>query len=525
MSSVMIPQQPDVIKTKDVPQDPAFENLRIVRFQSDENARDNYLARRYQFQYEFAEYTVVRATLCRKGTANRPRIVVIVHPTMKMFTEIIKYNPADPAIMFQSNYEAQWMKEAHERTQSDFKGQKKANMIDFKNYILEGVTGDRTLYLPPVTGWQASHVFDKTVFVSLDELDPNALYGDLYLPKAPIMQADGQTQTAAVFEAAKSADAFKSGTLDTLTLTVEIELNMDETKAGQSFADRNGRGSKKNKNLVINLDTSSALSTLRVRAIKDTVFENRVNNGRNKGTTETATTNIVDLSTLEQMFLDVISNGRHKPERIKHYYIDDFLPYCREFIELLERHFAHEWLEDTPPNRDPFRKIFVHGWPFALKAIAKAYHQTRIAELGPLAEAIGTEGEDTDGKKTQREKFESQVKKKRDAFEKMPPISFEELDMRLGQIDWRRYRKHWITLTGYAVANGKKKTFKLKETGEDKVVAKAQNTASIISSVADKILSDRWVELTQTEDEPLDDQPLDNAPERKIEGQDAGPVM
>jgi hypothetical protein len=268
-----------------------------------------------------------------------------------------------------------------------------------------------------VTGWQSRKVFDKTVFVAFDESDPNAMYGQLYLPKAPVMQADGQTQTAAIFQASKSVDALEAGALDTMYVSLEIELGVNELEAGQSFADRNGRGSKKNKNLVISLDTSSALSVLRLQAIENTIFERRVGNGRNKQTTETATGYIVDLSTMEQMLLNVVSRGRHKPEHFKHHYVSQFLPYCHEFLKLLESSFAADWPEQTPDDRDPYR--------------------------------------------------------------------------------------HWIALTGYAQAKGQKKTFQLKGSGEEKVVAKAQNTPAIIQTVADKIQSASWVDLTAHEDEPL----------------------
>ena len=79
------------------------------------------------------------------------------------------------------------------------KGAKRTNETDFANYILEGVLGKRTVYLPPIIGWQSRKAFRDAVFVAYDEEDPNNLYGHLYLPRHPIMQADGQTPTAALF--------------------------------------------------------------------------------------------------------------------------------------------------------------------------------------------------------------------------------------------------------------------------------------------------------------------------------------
>lgn len=76
--------------------------------------------------------------------------------------------------------------------------------------------------------------------------------------------------------------------------------------------------------------------------------------------------------------------------------------------------------------------------------------------------------------------------------------------MRLEKIDWLRHRRHWIALTGFAVAKGQKKTFTLKDSGTEVVVAKAQNTPVYIENVCDKILSDSWEELCLEENEPLE---------------------
>jgi hypothetical protein len=327
------------------------------------------------------------------------------------------------------------------------------------------------------------------------------MYGLLYLPKLPVMQADGQTQTAALFGLHGLKDAIKKRVLEKFRITLEIELNVDERQAGQSFADRNGRGSKKNKNLVIGLNTSSALSDLRVKSVAGTVFEGRLAHGRSTSTTETATKYIVDLSTIEQMLMTVIADGKYKPESFKPFHVEHFVKYCREFIEFLDALFAKEWVEKTPPNQDPFRRIHVHGWPFALKAIAAAYHRSRIDEIGPLAAAMGAK---RDAGKTFLEAFSDELTLQRAGWQKKPTVPFDELKFRLEQIDWLRYRKHWIALTGPKVKDGKKRTFKLKSTGEEKVQGQAQNTQTVISSVRDKILSDTWNELAQQVDEPLD---------------------
>ncbi|MDM1328908.1 hypothetical protein [Acinetobacter indicus] len=172
------------------------------------------------------------------------RIVVTAHPNLGAFIELVKYDPSNPAPI---NYKAIGMQEMHKQTQSDFKGQKAANRLNFIEYLQEGERSERTLYLPTISGWQSSKFFDKTVFVSFDDHDPNVLYGQIFLPTAPIMQADGQTQTAALFRLADSKEGEDTNlnVHENLVVTLEIELNVNVEKAVQSFADRNGRGSKK----------------------------------------------------------------------------------------------------------------------------------------------------------------------------------------------------------------------------------------------------------------------------------------
>ena len=139
------------------------------------------------------------------------------------------------------------------------------------------------------------------------------------------MQSDGQTQTAALFGLAGNKEAVSKNALNSITISLEIELNLNEDKAGQSFADRNGRGSKKNANLVKSMDISAALSELRNKSIKETVFEGRLSDGRSGpgNISETSVINIVDLSTLEQMILiSLTGSTQFKPEQVKHYHND-----------------------------------------------------------------------------------------------------------------------------------------------------------------------------------------------------------
>ena len=337
----------NLINNESIAPDSDYEGLRIVRAQSDHKAYENFISNRYQFQHQAADYTVLKATLCLKGVVDarvdpsKRRVVAIVHPTLKTFADIVRYDPgAAPGEGLSDNYEKYQMSEAHHQTQSDFKGQKKVNRDLFKEYILEGIRGQRPLFLPVISGWQSITVFPKTIFVAFDEEDPTALYGQLYLPKSPIMQADGQTQTSALFAVNKTKDALDWDAGETLHVTLEIELNVPSHKAGQSFADRNGRGTKKNGNLVKGLDVAAALSSLRVQAVEGTVFDGRVADGRSTGATQTATQNIVDLSTMEQMLGNALTGGRYHSEQFKHHHITPFLPYAQEFLQMLNETFG-----------------------------------------------------------------------------------------------------------------------------------------------------------------------------------------
>jgi hypothetical protein len=497
----MIPKiAQQIITTNAVLQDPEYAGLRIVRAQSNQEMLSKWQANAFEFQQPGSGYTYVRATLSRKGfvdATGRVRLSVMTHPSLKLFTEMVKYDPSSPPA---DDYLAHDMQEMHEQTQSDFKGQKSTNKDDFKDYILEGVTGDRTLFLPTVSGWQSSKSFDSTVFVAFDEEDPNAMYGVIYLPKDPIMQADGQTQTAALFAVAHTKDAIAAGALDKLIVTLEVELNVDVSGAAQSFADRNGRGTKKNKNLVINFDTSSALSQLRVNSVAGTVFEHRIATGQGNRLGEKGTEYIVDLSTMEQMLLNVVSEGRIKPENFKHHHVKAFLPYAQDFIAMLDRVFSSQWPAVTPANMDPFRKIYVHGWPFALKAIALAFHRAKLDKLGPLSAAISNAKKDAG--KTLQETFDEAYASEISKGTKPSVITFSELESRLTKIDWLRYREHWVDITGFKRSpNGSPKRVRLISAGNmEKIVGQAQNTATVISAVAAKICSDSWQDLTKTID-------------------------
>lgn len=500
MTLPLIPQT-QLIPDDEITTDPGFAGLKIVRYQSDEDARNAYAGNRYEFQHEPARRNVIPGVvLSRSGASTGHRITAMMHLTLRQFTEFVRYDPSNPPL---EDFEALGMKDAHDQTQQDFKGAKKENLANYKQYMIEAIRGDRVAYLPTVTGWQSPATFAETIFVALDESNPAALYGVLYLPKKPIMQSDGQTQTAALFQAAASGVAIKSGALDSFGITMEVELNVGVQEAGQSFADRNGRGSKKNKNLVALLDNSSALAQLRYKAIQGTVFEGRLADGRTGGTSETATTNIVDLSTFDQMLLNVISRGTKKPEQIKHFHVEHLFPYCRQFIELLQETFASQWADPTPKNSEPYRRLYVHGWPFTLKALALAFHDCQRDKIAPLNQAIDkTKSEHITAAEAATAYVAAVEEAKDEAPE--PALDPDEFAERLRQIDWHRYRKHWIAITGYKIdgKTGEKKTREIKD-GNGGVIriveGTATNTPAAIGNVANKILSPAWKELASAE--------------------------
>jgi hypothetical protein len=493
-----IPAHDKLIPIGDLSEDPKFKGLRIVRYQSDSTARTAYSTQRFEFQHEPQKrHEITGATLALKGASSKYRLVATVHPTLHQFVDIVKYDPANPPT---EDYDAIGMKEAHDETQSDFRNAKAKNLDDYKHYNVEALRGERVAYLPTITGWQSSEVFADTVFVALDENNPLALYGILYLPKKPIMQSDGQTQTASLFGTAVMGIAIKTGALDTFGVTLEIELDVEKRAAAQSFADRNGRGSKKNKNLVSRYDTAAGIAQLRDDAITGTVFANRLADGRSTGTGETQTANVVDLSTMEQMLLAALSNGRFKPEHIKNYQVPTLVPHAVNFLELLDTQFATAWVQDPPNNTDPFRRLYSHGWPYCLKAIANAYYQSHADVLAPICDAIARSLKDEHESPAEAKKaFEERI----DAAQSdapTPKLTPDELRERLSKIDWHRYRKPWVDITGAKLdkKNGQPKRRELKN-GEIVVDSKAENTKANIEAVEVKLLSSSWVDLQSHE--------------------------
>jgi hypothetical protein len=496
--------RPQLIPDQQLPRDPVFMNLALLRYYNDPTVQDNWANNRYEFPLRQEKRHFINGViLSLKGAGGNYRLAATIHGTLGKLKEIIRYDPSAPP---GDDFEAIGMQQAHVNTQADFKNAKAANLDNFRDYLVEAMRGERTAFLPVISGWQSDKVFRDTIFVAFDEITPYTLYGNLYLPKSPIMQSDGQTQTAALFRASKTGIASKTKADDTFIATLEVELNCDEAKAGQSFADRNGRGSKKSNNLVSALDNSSALAQIRNAAIRGTVFEGRVSDGKSRGGKKRSPTeNVVDLSTLDQMLMGVICKQSKKPEQIKGIHVAELTPWCREFIQLLSTTFGPYWTHPTPSGEDSYKKLYVHGWPYALKALAEAYHDVRIDKLGPVVKAISAPGVH-DTAEEARAAFEAAVKANQ-ATAATPAVAYSDFCDRLKKIVWYRHRAHWIAITNANTdKHGKKKVIEVNEpgTGKQRVVeGAAQNTKAAVSAVRNKILSDTWEDLSAAANEPV----------------------
>ncbi len=478
-------------------------NLALLRHDTDPTVKDNWLNNRYEFlQRQEKRHFIKGAILSLKGAAGTYRMAATIHGTLAQLKEFIRYDPSQPPGL---DYEAIGMQKAHVNTQADFKNAKLANLDNFRDYLVEAMRGERTAFLPVISGWQSDKVFPQTIFVAFDEITPCTFYGNLYLPKAPIMQSDGQTQTAALFRASATGIAKKTNADDTFIGTLEVELNCDEVKAGQSFADRNGRGSKKSNNLVASLDNSSALAKIRNASIKGTVFEDRISDGKARGGKKRSPTeNVVDLSTLDQMLMGVICKQSKKPEQIKSIHVAELTPWCKEFIQLLSTTFGSLWVHPTPSGQDSFKKLYIHSWPFALKALAEAYHEARIDKLGPIVRAISATGVH-DTSKEATDAFEAAVKTNQ-AGATTPTVNYNDFCDRLCKIVWYRHRAHWIAITNAKTdKGGRKKVIDINEPSAGKirgVEGAAQNTKAVVTSVRNKILSATWLDLCGSKNEP-----------------------
>jgi hypothetical protein len=255
---------------------------------------------------------------------------------------------------------------------------------------------------------------------------------------------------------------------------------------------------------VADLTTVGGIKPLMEEAIKGTIFEKRTFRGRDGGISESSTTNILDLATLEQIVVNVCTHGRMKPEHFKDMHVAAYLPAVRDFMQMLERVFGEQWPEDTPEGGDAYRKIYVHGWSFSFKALSRAYYRTRIGELGPLADAmlsddLNTVEDDTEQAWKARAQKLAEDDAARDPNNRkyVAPIDSKTLEERLTKIDWVRHRKHWVDLTGFGrkSTDGKPNT-KFLASGEKVIRAKAPTQQEVISGIEGTLLSADWTKLT-----------------------------
>jgi hypothetical protein len=495
-------KKPQLIKLERFPVDRRFK-LRLARADEDQKLFAAFEAGHLEVQ--MGGWTKHYATLTLVGSKTRPRSVASLSLDLRQFDEVVRYNPADPPLDYTG---AKTFQKYNEKTQSDFAGAKKRNLIDYTMYGIEALRGERKANLPEINGWCDVDTSERSLFVVLHSPDPDVFYGALFLPSLdPIMQSDGQTQTAMLFELVKTN--FGRGKEADFRVKLEVEFGLTPDDAGQAFADRNGRGVKKNRNLINDLTSIGGLAAIMPAAIKGTIFEHRIYRGRGRDTVnETTTKLILDLATLEQIVLNVCTHGSAKGEHMKDIHVDTFTPYVRDFLLMLEKVFASDWPAETPKGQDPYRKLYVHGWSFCFKALARAYHRTRIDELGPLADALqadSLEALDVDTEKDWKERAqklaaEDQARPKKERRYE-PPITPTSFERRLMQVDWVRHRKHWVEITSFTrdSDNGRPNTKRLAD-GTEVVKAKAPTQQEVIAGIEGTLLGPDWKKLTGTVD-------------------------
>ena len=256
-------KKPPLIKLDHFPVDPRFK-LRIARADEDAKLNTNFQAGHLEVQ--LGGWTKHYATLALVGSKASPRSVASLTLDLRQFGEVVQYNPADPPAALPGSKALQAY---NSKTQSDFAGAKKHNLKDYTMYGLEAMRGERQANLPEINGWVDENTSHRSLFVVLHEPDPDVFYGCLFLPiKDPVMQSDGQTQTAMLFQLVNTT--FGRGKETDFRVKLEVEFGVTEENAGQAFADRNGRGVKKNRNLINDLTHVGGIARLLDEAPKGT---------------------------------------------------------------------------------------------------------------------------------------------------------------------------------------------------------------------------------------------------------------
>ena len=132
-----------------------------------------------------------------------------------------------------------------------------------------------------------------------------------------------------------------------------------------------------------------------------------------------------------------------------------------------------------------------------------AFHDCHRDKIASLAQPIGRAVEGEHATTQEAEAAYLAAIQAQDGEMPEPALDPAEYANRLQQIDWHRYRQHWINITGFKVdKNGQTKTREIKDGkgGTMEIVdGKAENTAATINSVVNKILSPAWTDLTSTE--------------------------
>ena len=98
MTLPLIPQT-QLIPDHKINTDPGYGGLKIVRYQSDEEARGAYLANRYEFQHEQAKRNMIPGVvLSRSGAYPHHRITAMMHLSLRQFADFVRYDPSNPPL-------------------------------------------------------------------------------------------------------------------------------------------------------------------------------------------------------------------------------------------------------------------------------------------------------------------------------------------------------------------------------------------------------------------------------------------
>lgn len=92
-------EEAKLIDTNKIPTSNDFKGLKIIDIGTNEEARDNYENRRYQFMHSPEDYHEIVGQLAIRGNSKddcKKRISITSAMTLKKFIDTVKYDPAYP---------------------------------------------------------------------------------------------------------------------------------------------------------------------------------------------------------------------------------------------------------------------------------------------------------------------------------------------------------------------------------------------------------------------------------------------